>query len=111
MLAWQLMAHGEDVVLKRRVGTSSSFDEVTLRAVVRGFKPNELAHGITQQDSHVIYGQEEILAAGWPPAAGGMAWARNGDFMTIQGAQRAVTGGTPTLVDGEVVRLEATVRG
>jgi hypothetical protein len=40
-----------------------------------------------------------------------LAYARNGDFMVIDGAQRAVTGGTPVVRGGEVVRLEATVRG
>jgi hypothetical protein len=111
MLAWQLATHGQDIDLKRRVGTGATFEQVTVRAVVSGFKPNELAHGITQQDSHVIYSQEEILAAGWPQSAGGLAYARNGDFMVIDGAQRAVTGGTPVVRGGEVVRLEATVRG
>ena len=110
-LASQLAEHGEDVVLKRRIGTGATFDQVTVRAFIRGFRPDELVGGITQQDSRIIMGQEEILAAGWPMTAGGFAWPRNGDFILIGGQQRAITAGTAIRLGGEIVRLEATAKG
>ena len=106
-----LVDYGQDVVLKRRVGTTAAYDEVTVRAHVSQFEPDELVAGITQQDTKVILSQAEILAAGWPQTTGGSAWPRNGDFMVINGAQRAVTAGAPHVTGALIVRLNATVRG
>jgi hypothetical protein len=107
----QLTEHGEDIVLKRRVGTGMAFDAVMLRATVRGYTPQELTGGITQQDSKLVCGVEEIEAAGWPPSAGGPAFPRRGDFVLIGGVQKAVEATAPVRINGVIVRIDMQVRG
>src|SRR5688500_8083162 len=60
---------GEDIVLRRVKGTTLATQQnvdVTCRAFVRGFSPNELVGTITQQDSRVVLSPTQIDAADWP---------------------------------------------
>lgn len=109
-----LRKKGEDVILRRRVGTSSVFVSVNCRALVRGYRPEQLSGtSITQQDSEAILSPTPILAAGaaWPGAAGGPVWPRNGDQLIIRGAQKTAQAAGAIAIDNEVVRIEMQVRG
>lgn len=105
---------GENVILRRGVS-----DDVTVRAVARAFRPEELVGGISQSDSLVIISPTQISVAGWPnnqvagtPPFDGPTWLpKNNDKMIIQGRLRNVTFVKPISVGGEIVRIELTVSG
>ena len=110
---------GEDVVLRRYTqgpnGARIPF-AVTVRAQVRGYSPDELIGGITQQDSRVILSPTQIEAAQWPgpatgPEAGDRRVPRKGDQMVIAGIPRTVEAATGIYVAGRLVRIEARVLG
>lgn len=62
-----LAQDGEDIILRRVVGTTNqAFNDVTCRAFVRGYAANELVGGITQQDSKVILSPTQINRVQWP---------------------------------------------
>ncbi len=69
LLDESLASDGSDIVLRRVKGTSLATQQnvdVTCRAFVRGYEPNELVNGITQQDRKVVLSPTQINAAGWP---------------------------------------------
>ena len=112
-----LAARGEDVVLRRISGsgaTATSVD-VTCRAVVRGYRPEELVGGIAQGDSQVILSPSEIRASGWPDPdgspSGSASLPRKGDKLIVQGRMRTIEAVAPILVAGELVRIDLQVRG
>lgn len=109
-----LQKKGEDVILRRRVGTSTVFVSLPCRALVRGYRPEQLSGtNITQQDSEAILSPTPILAAGaaWPGAAGGPVWPRTGDQLIVKGAQKTAQVAGAIAIDDEVVRIEMQVRG
>ena len=61
-------------------GTAS----VVVRAVIRGYKPDELVNDIVQGDRQVTISNAEILAAGWPGPPG------RSDTVVIDGETAAV---------------------
>lgn len=85
-------------------------------AVVRGYAPNELVDGITQQDSFVVISPTQINAAGWPGAqVSGQRDIRipnknRGDLCIINGQTRAVQAGVGIYVRDVLVRIEFRVR-
>jgi hypothetical protein len=74
-----LQRRGRSLTLRRRVGTTSAFSDVSPRGYRRGFKANELIGGIIQGDFEVVMANSEISAASWagPP--------RKGDIVVIDG--------------------------
>ncbi len=109
---------GQDIRLQRLTGTQSIPFEVTCRAVVRGYAPNELINGITQQDSFVILSPTEIDAKGWPgpqssadPSNIDRRVPRKGDRAFINGKARNVEAATGLYVDDTLVRIEMRVLG
>ena len=108
-----LAANGEDVVLQKLAAGAVSAS-VTARAVVRGYDPEELVAGITQQDSHVIISPTEINTAGWPGGADGPEDERvpvKGDRVSIAGRVRSIEAATGIRMAGTLVRIEMQVRG
>jgi hypothetical protein len=112
-----LAARGEDVVLRRIGGsgaTATSVD-VTCRAVVRGYRPEELVGGIAQGDSQVILSPSEIRSSGWPDPdgspSGSASLPRKGDKLIVQGRMRTIEAAAPIQVAGELVRIDLQVRG
>src|SRR3954464_11365478 len=112
-----LAAVGEDVVLRRIVGTGANVAniDVTCRAAVRSPTAQELRAGFVQTDSVVILSPTQIRAAQWP---GGVPAGtvhpelpRKGDKLRIQGRSRAVESVNPIFVAGELVRIELRVLG
>lgn len=107
-LRGHLLRSGQDAVLRRRIGTSTTaFSDVTVRVAFRGFSPEQLVGGVTQQDSSFVMSQDEILANGWPGTAGGPLYPRNGDMLD----NRTVQASTPLVIDGEIVRIDGRVKG
>jgi hypothetical protein len=51
-----LRRRGRAMVLKRRVGTTAAFTEVSLYGVSRKYAPEELVGGIIQGDREIIIG-------------------------------------------------------
>lgn len=107
---------GQDIILQRMNGAAVA-SQVTCRAVVRGYAPDELVGGITQQDSFVILSPTQIIAANWK------AFAVSGETtldqrIPIKGNKAVINGKTRNIeaagglyVDGELVRIEMRVLG
>jgi hypothetical protein len=111
-----LAEHGEAIILRRRIGTGSTFVELACRAKVAGYASEVLVQGIKQTASTFIISPTEINAAAtagtWPGAAGGDRWPRIGDFIRQSiGSDRRIEDGRPKLAGNTVVRVEAKVLG
>ena len=57
---------GRPMVLKRRIGTTSTYIECAVYGRARGYQPTELAGGVVQGDRRIRISQIEIEAAAWP---------------------------------------------
>lgn len=109
-----LVEAGETITLRRRVGTTNVFVEVTCKAKVAGYASEVLVAGVKQTASTFIISPTEINAASatWPGAAGGGAWPRVGDFLKQSiGSDRKIEATRPILAGNTVVRVEAKVLG
>jgi hypothetical protein len=71
---------------------------------VRGFKPDELIGGISQNDSKVILSPTGL--AGWPGGA-----PKKDDWITIDGRVRSVMAAEPIKMNDVLVRIELQVKG
>lgn len=101
-----LTRNGEDIILRRLTGRGFYID-VTCRARVNDYQPDEMQGGIIQGDQKVVLSNVEIAAAQWPgPPRIGDVILRNG------GAQSAVVkGASSNTLDSIVVRHNLQVRG
>ncbi len=112
-----LAARGQDVILRRISGSgpSATSIDVACRAVVRGYRPEELVGGIAQGDSQVILSPSEIRSSGWPDPGGSppgsVSLPRKGDKLIVQGRMRTIEAVAPLQVAGELVRIDLQVRG
>lgn len=112
-----LAADGETIELQRLLGTQLIPVKVTCRAFVRGYAPNELIGGITQQDSKVIISPTEITRAGWPgPQTPPFTnqdrrVPKKNDRAIIAGKPRSVEASVGFYVGGILVRIEMRVLG
>lgn len=102
---------GEDGVLRRRMGTGNTFVEVPCRVLIRGYKPEQLIGGLTQQDAQAVISPSPILASTFPGAAGGTRWPKVNDLLLVQGRLRNVQATATVFIGPEPVRIEMTVRG
>lgn len=116
-----LTRYGQDITLRRIVGTTNPVNvDCTVRAFVRGYKPDELVGGVIQGDSHVIIAGADIDAAQWPggepvqspPRATDPRVPRKGDKVIIEGRLRNVEVAAPVyMAAGDLLRVNLTVRG
>lgn len=115
-----LAAFGQDVTLRRVTGTTHQTNvDCTCRALVRGYRADELAGGIIQGDSLVILSATDIIAAQWPggqpvtspPGATDPRVPRKGDKVIIEGKTRNVEYAEPIYVAGALHRINLQVRG
>lgn len=112
-----LAADGERVTLRRRIGTGSTFVEVTnCLARLSGYQPEQMVGGITQTQSALILSPTAIEAAAtagtWPGAAGGGALPKIGDFIrSAGGTDRRIEAIQPARIGGIVVRFEGRILG
>ena len=110
---------GEDITLRRIYGQAprTNFVDVTVRASVRSFAPEELVGGINQTDSKVVISPTEIANSGWPGGEIASATVVNpslpriNDTAVINGRKRTIQVVDPIYVQGDLVRIEMRVLG
>jgi len=90
---------GSDVVLRK---TNSAVGQITVRARVRFYKPDEIAGIIQQGDSKVVLSPTGLDAFGVPPQNG---------FVVVDGSPRRIIAPNPIRIQGTLVRIELQVRG
>jgi hypothetical protein len=100
----EIADNGQTVTLRR--GTAAApVATATVKAHVRGFKPDELIGGIDQNDSKVILSPSGL--AGWPGGA-----PIKGDWITIgTGSPRSIVAAEPVKMNDVLVRIELQVKG
>lgn len=117
-----LSRRGEDVVIRRSVGTGASIvnTDVNVRGRVMPVAPNELVGTVSQTDLKVILSPTQIDAAQWP---GGVPYSTSryqvdprvpkiGDKAILQGKPRDIKFAKPiTDGGGTLVRIELIVTG
>ncbi|MER8762889.1 hypothetical protein [Mesorhizobium sp. M0968] len=94
-----LARRGQDVKLRK---TNTAVGQVTVRAKVRFYKPDEIAGIITAGDSKIILSPTGLDAFGVPPANG---------FVVVDGSPRRIIVPNPIMSGGVLVRIELQVRG
>lgn len=99
MLERQLTAHGQDIVVRK---TNSATDQVTVRAKVRFYKPDEVVGIIVAGDSKIVISPTGLESFGVPPSNG---------FVVVDGAPRRIIAANPIHIAGELVRIDLQVRG
>jgi hypothetical protein len=101
-----LRKYGRSMKLRRRIGTTSSYQDVDVYGVSRGYKPAELIGGLQQGDRSVTIGNDEIAAQSTfaPPP-------RKGDFLVLDGTTTAVQGVETQRLGGEILAHVLWVRG
>jgi hypothetical protein len=91
---------GQDVKLRKG---NTADGEKTVRAVVRGFKPEELVGGITQSDKQVTISPTGLDADDLPAAR---------QYVVVEGRPRSIAGEPEMIrVDGVLVRINMMVTG
>jgi hypothetical protein len=104
-IALALSRYGRNMTLRRRTGTTSTFTDVTVKGVARGYQPNELLGGLAQGDRTVTISNAEIATASWPGPP------KRGDFLTLDGVQTAVQGVETKYLANTVLAHVLWVRG
>jgi hypothetical protein len=110
------LEYGETIKIRRRVGASAAFVDVSCRARISGMDSEVLVSGVKQIASMVIISPTQIKAAvaatTWPGLAGGSPWPRVGDFIQqAVGGDRKIEAVVPVIIKDTVVRIEARVLG
>lgn len=112
-----LARRGESIQLQRAVGIVAglpSYASVTCRALVRNYKPEELAQGILHGESLVILSPTEIISAAWTSGRATGEDARvpmPNNRVVIAGRPRIVKAAVPFYMAGVLVRIELQVQG
>lgn len=108
----QLATDGHDIVVQRVTGGTTVAQAVTMRAFVRGYQPQELVNGITQQDAKVILSPTGLATFNSGAAAGlDVKVPIKGNKMVINGKTRSVEAAVGIYMAGTLVRVEARVLG
>ena len=108
-----LASRGQSATVKRRIGTSSTFVELPVRVRLSGYGTADLSSGVKITDSKFIMSPTPIAAAGsaWPGAAGGGTDIKIGDFLLVEGRQRAIAQVDNIRVGDALVRVEGRISG
>lgn len=119
-LDYTLARDGEDIVLRRVVGTGSQINiDVKCRAIVRTEKVSEIVSGITQRTSTAILSPTEITRAQWPGGQPASSAIRQIDPRLPRIGDKVIAGGEPlnievvkpVLVDGDLIRINLEMLG
>ena len=115
---------GEDIYLRRRVGTTpnQTFVECRIPAIVRPLTVEQLIGNITQQNFFLIISPTHINRQQWPggvspPSGGNIIQSVDPriplttDFVFLRGGMRAVQRVAPVFDAGDCIRIEMTVLG
>ncbi len=108
-----LASRGQNVTLRRRIGTGNTFVDLTVRARLKGYRAENITGAVKVTDSEFVFSPTPILAAGsaWPGAAGGERWPKIGDWLVVNGVSRSIAQTQPVVIGGAVVRIEGRVLG
>ena len=115
-----LLAHGEDATLRRRIGATDTYVDVSvrIRSPVISTRPpaaQELAGDMKQLDLAFIMSPSEVTAAAalnlWPASAGGVVMPKIGDFLVSGGKTRKIEAVRPITVGDRIVRIEGRLVG
>lgn len=117
-----LRAVGEDVILRRVVGTApnQTFIPVTCRAKVNALRDEQIAAGITQTEMNFIISPTQINEAQWPGGTLEQQAPFNqdprvprpqADQIIARGKIRTVTFADPVYVSDELVRINGRMTG
>lgn len=108
-----LARHGQTATLKRRIGTGSTYVDLTIRVKLQGYATTDLVAGIKVTDSKFIFSPTPITAVGaaWPGAAGGGADVKIGDFLFAENRLRRVEQVDNVRIGDVLVRIEGRISG
>jgi hypothetical protein len=104
-IARKLRKNGRSMTLRRRVGVSTSFNDVVVYGEDRGYSPDQLLGGIIQGDRKVTISNTEIAAASWPGPP------KKGDFLTVDGVQTALQGAVTEYEGSTILAHILWIRG
>lgn len=113
----QLAKKGQTIRLQRTQATAGVISEaagVNVRAIVRGYRPEELGSGIQQQDSKIIMGAKEIIAASWASGRAAPQDARvpmKNNRVVVAGRVYNVEAAVGIYMGADLVRIEIQARG
>lgn len=100
MLDAQLAENGEDIALRHLVGGATVSTE-TVRAFVRGYKPQDVVGDIQQGDGYIIISPTGLASV-----------PKQGDKAVIGGSKvRNVQSAEEVRLNGQLVRVNIQVRG
>jgi hypothetical protein len=111
----QLAKNGADIVLRRRVGTSEVFREITLRGRITGQAPNPLAGSVKQVNRVFILSPTKltaaILAGAWPLDTGTPEPRQGDELRDAAGVSRRIETVEAQRPNGVAVRFDGQVLG
>ncbi|MER2268243.1 hypothetical protein [Methylobacterium oxalidis] len=99
----QIAQHGQGVQL-RAAAADPDAASATVRAFVRGYRPEELGGGVQQGDTLMILSPTHLAVAS-------IETIERGDGVTVADRARYVEVANPVVLNDVVVRIECTVRG
>lgn len=103
---------GQAVTVQRRIGSTKTFGEISVRARFRGYQADDLVNGVKQSDSLFIMSPTPFAnLRAWPKNAGGPLFPKIGDFLVVNGVARSIEAIQPTVIGGVTVRYEGRVKG
>lgn len=117
-----LRAVGEDIILRRVVGTApnQTFIQVRCRAKVSALRDEQISAGITQTDLNFIMSPTQINEAQWPGGTVEQAAPfdqdpriprAQADEIICRGKARKITDVQAEIVGGELVRINGRMVG
>jgi hypothetical protein len=98
---------GQTVILRRTVPNEAAV-ELTIRATVRGYRPEEMTDGIVVGASRVILSATAIKGTAFEPED---QWPRKNDKVLISGRLRNIEASNPVVVRDVLVRINLQVAG
>lgn len=103
----QIAAHGQTVTIRRVVPNGPAI-EATIRAFVRGYRPEEITDGITLGHSQVVLSPTDLKDT---PFWGDQNLPRATDAVVISGRKRNVSAPNPVKMNDVLVRINLAVAG
>lgn len=94
-----LLEAGSTIQLRK---TNTAVGQISVRARVRFYKPDEIVGIIQQGDSKVVLSPTGLEVFGVPPQNG---------FVVVDGAPRRIIAPNPIRIQDTLVRIELQVRG
>jgi hypothetical protein len=101
----QIRQHGQPVTLRRTVANSAAIEH-SCRAVVRGYRADELVGGIQQGWSQVAISPTELKGSPFETAIPAVI-----NKLTFDGRSRTIESVEPVSIDGQFVRFNINVSG